>query len=114
LTALISSQIPEGKWENGELEWTGKYLTGKTIVNELPMVITYGKIGDVIFLDPSLPEELVCDGKISISVTDDKITSIQKSGYTTFSIEDIEMLSKRSMEIGNKYKKELNLWQYKH
>jgi exosome complex RNA-binding protein Rrp42 (RNase PH superfamily) len=77
------------------------------------MVITYGKIGDIIFLDPSLPEELVCDGKISISVTEDKITSIQKSGYTTFSLEQIEMLSKKSVEIGDKIRKELDLWQYK-
>ncbi|MFX1503688.1 MAG: RNA-binding protein, partial [Promethearchaeota archaeon] len=85
LTTLISAHIPEGIWneEKRETEWTGKYLTGKKIVNELPFVLTYGKIEDIIFLDPSLPEELVCDGKISISVTEDKITSIQKSGAAT-------------------------------
>ncbi|MCK4384590.1 MAG: hypothetical protein KAW66_14920, partial [Candidatus Lokiarchaeota archaeon] len=85
----------------------------ETIVNELPMVTTFGKIGDIIFLDPSLPEELSCDGKISISVTENKITSIQKSGYATFSIEEIEMLSKKTFEISKKVKKELNLEQYK-
>ena len=113
LTTLISSNIPEGKWVDGNVEWTGKYLTGETIVNELPMVVTYGKIGDIIFLDPSLPEELVCDGKISISTTEDKITSIQKSGSATFTTEEINMLAEKSLEIGNKVKKELNLWQYK-
>jgi exosome complex component RRP42 len=113
LTTLISSHIPEGKWVDGNLEWTGKYFTGDTIVNEIPMVITYGKIGDIIFLDPSLPEELVCDGRISISVTEDKITSIQKSGYATFSLDEIKMLGKKSMEIASKVRKELNLWQYK-
>jgi len=113
LTTLLSSHIPEGKWVDGKVEWTGKYLTGETIVNELPMVTTFGKIGDIIFLDPSLPEELSCDGKISISVTENKITSIQKSGYATFSIEEIEMLSKKSFEISKKVKKELNLEQYK-
>lgn len=113
LTALISSKIPEGKWENDEVVWTGKYFTGKTLVNELPIVSTYGKIGDIIFSDPSLPEELVCDGRISISVTEDKITSIQKSGSATFSIEEVEMLTKKSMEFGKKTRKDLNLWQYK-
>ena len=113
LTTLISSQIPEGKWENNEVVWTGKYLGGDKLVNELPIILTYGKIGDIIFLDPSLPEELVCDGSISISVTEDKITSIQKSGTATFSIEDVEMLSKKSMEFGKKFRKDLNLWQYK-
>ena len=113
LTTLISSHIPEGKWVDDQIEWTGKYLTGETLVNELPIVTTYGKIGDIIFLDPTLPEELVSDGKISISVTEDKIVSIQKSGLATFSIEEIDMLSKKSMEMGKKLRKELNLWQYK-
>jgi len=114
LTTLISSHIPEGIWneEKGEAEWTGKYLTGKDIVNELPFVLTYGKIEDIIFLDPSLPEELVCDGKISISVTEDKITSIQKSGAATFSIDEIKMVGNKSLEMGQKLRKELNLLQY--
>jgi len=66
LTTLISAHIPEGKIVSGNLEWTGKYFTGESIVNELPIIITYGKINDIVFLDPNLPEELVCDGKISI------------------------------------------------
>ena len=115
LTTLLSAQIPEGVWneEKGEAEWTGKYLTGKDIVNELPLAVTYGKIEDIIFLDPSLPEELVSDGKISISVTEDKITSIQKSGAATFSIDEIKMLGKKSLEIGKKLRKDLNLLQYR-
>ena len=114
LTTLISAHIPEGIWneEKVEAEWTGRYLTGKDIVNELPLVLTYGKINDIIFLDPSLPEELVSDGKISISVTEDKITSIQKSGAATFSIDEIKMLGNKSLEIGQKLRKELNVLQY--
>jgi len=113
LTTLISAHVPEGKMEDGKLVWTGKYLDGEYLVNELPLVLTYGKIDNVIFLDPSLPEELICDGKISISVTEDKITSIQKSGTATFSFDEINMLAKKSMEIGKKLRKDLNLWQYK-
>lgn len=114
LTSLISAHIPEGIWneEKHETEWTGKYFYGQDIVNELPFVLTYGKIEDIIFLDPSLPEELVCDGKISISVTENKITSIQKSGSATFSIDEIKMLGKKSLEFGKKLRKELNLLQY--
>jgi exosome complex component RRP42 len=112
LTTLISAHIPEGVMGDNGLEWTGKYLTGETIVNQLPLVLTYGKIDDIIFLDPSLPEELVCDGKISISTTEDKITSIQKSGAATFSIDEIKMLGSKSLEIGKKLRSELNLLQY--
>ena len=114
LTTLISSQIPEGIWneKTGEADWTGKYLTGKDIINELPLAITYGKIEDIIFLDPNLSEELVSDGKISVSVTENKITSIQKSGAATFSIDEIKMLGKKSLEIGKKLRKDLNFLQY--
>jgi len=114
LTTLISAHIPEGVWneDKHETDWTGKYITGETIVKELPFVITYGKIDDIIFLDPSLPEELVCDGKISISVTEKKITSIQKSGAATFSIDEIKNLGEKSLEIGKKLRKDLDLLQY--
>ena len=60
-----------------------------------------------------MPEELVCDGKISISVTENNITSIQKSGTTTFTFDDIKMLGKKSIEIGRDLRKKLDLWQYK-
>ncbi len=113
LTTLISAHLPEGKIGDNGLEWTGKYFTGDELVKELPLVMTYGKIDDIIFLDPNLPEELLCDGKISISVTEKKITSIQKSGAATFSIDEIKMLGKKSLEIGQNLRKELNLLQYR-
>ena len=113
LTTLISSHIPEGKWVDDHVEWTGNYLTGETIVNELPIVLTFAKIDDIIFLDPNLAEELISDGKVSISVTKDKITSIQKSGSATFSIDEIQVLSKKALELGKKLRDDLNLWQYK-
>ena len=113
LTTLISAHIPEGKYTENGIEWTGNYLTGENIVNELPLILTYGKIEDIIFIDPSLPEELVSDGKLSISVTEDKITSIQKSGVATFSLDEIRMLGQKSIEIGKELRNKLNLWQYK-
>jgi len=113
LATLISAHLPEGTWTENGPEWTGKYLTGEMIVNELPLSITYGKIDDIIFLDPSLPEELVCDGSITISCTEQKITSIQKSGIATFSFDDVKMLSKKSMEISKDLRKKFDLWQYK-
>ncbi len=113
LATLISAHVPEGKYTENGIEWTGNYLMGEDIVNELPLVLTYGKIEDMVFLDPCLPEELVCDGRLSISVTEDKITSIQKSGSATFSMDEIQMLGKKSIEIGKELRNKLDLWQYK-
>jgi exosome complex component RRP42 len=116
LTTLVSAQIPEGKWneDENEPEWTGKYITGETLVNELPLCITFGKIDDVVFIDPNLPEELVCDGKVAISVTEEKITSIQKSGIATFSFDEVKELGKKALETGKDLRKKLDFWQYKH
>lgn len=112
LSTLVSSNLPEGRWNGEQVEWTGKYLNGKDLIKELPLVITFGKIEDMIFVDPNLAEELVCDGRISISVTEDKITSLQKSGTATFSFDEITELGKKSIELGKKLRKDLDFWQY--
>ncbi len=115
LTALLSARVPEGIWNETEnqVEWTGKYLTGNKIIKELPLVITYGKIDDIIFLDPSTPEELVSDGRISISVTENRtITSIQKSGTATFTMEELKMLGEKTFDIADQLRKKLDLRKY--
>jgi exosome complex component RRP42 len=112
LAALISSHIPAGKWTENGPEWTGEYLTGKDIIEELPIPVTFGKIGDTFFLDPNLPEQLVSEGRITISVANDNITSIQKSGVATLSTEQVKMLSKKALEIAKDLREDLNLWQY--
>ncbi len=99
LTSLISAYIPEAEWTDNGAVWTGKYLTGQDLVKELPLVITFGKIDDNLFVDPSLSEELVSDGSISISVTENKITSIQKSGVAMFNVEELKLLSRKAIEI---------------
>jgi exosome complex component RRP42 len=113
LATLISSQIPEGKMTDNGVEWTGNYIMGDMIVNELPLVLTFAKIEDMIFVDPNLAEELVSDGRMSISVTENKITAIQKSGTATFSNDEIQLITQKALEIGNSLRNKLNLWQYK-
>jgi exosome complex component RRP42 len=112
LTSLISSRVPKGEWVNGEPKWNGEYFTGSDIIKEIPLPVTFGKIEDMTFLDPNLAEELVCDGRITISVTKDDITSIQKSGSATFTFEEIKILGKKAFEIASNLRSKLDLWQY--
>jgi exosome complex component RRP42 len=114
LTSLISGHVPKGEWTEDGPKWSGEYLTGEELVNELPLAITFGKIDDMVFIDPSLPEELVCDGRVTFSVTKNHITSIQKSGAkATFTIEEIKTLGKKAFEVADELREKLNLWQYK-
>ncbi|TXT58135.1 MAG: Exosome complex component Rrp42 [Promethearchaeota archaeon] len=112
LAALISGHVPKGEWTEDGPVWSGEYLTGKELVNELPLAITFGKIDDMVFIDPNLPEELVSDGRVTFSVTKNDITSIQKSGSATFTIDEIKMLGKKAFEAADKLRDDLNLWQY--
>lgn len=112
LASLISSNIPKGKWTEDGPEWTGEYFSGDEIINELPIPVTFGKIEDNLFLDPCLPEQLVSDGRITFSVTEDNITSIQKSGTTTFTTDQVKMLSEKAFEIAGELRDKLDLWQY--
>ncbi len=111
MAALLSAKIPGAKWEDGEAKWDGTF---KHIpINEIPISVTFGKIAGVIFVDPSLAEDLVLDGSIAFA-TDERgqITSIQKSGTALWTVEDILMLSKKAIELGDKIRKQINLRQY--
>ncbi len=111
IAALISAKIPGAKWENDEAVWDG---TIKPLnIHEIPLSITFGRVGDVIFVDPYLPEELIMDGSIAFAVDEKKqITSIQKYGNATWTVEEIMEISEKAIEIADELRKSLNLRQY--
>ncbi len=113
IAALLSAKIPGAKWdsEKEEAVWDGtiKPLT----IHEIPLSITFGRVGDVIFVDPYLPEELIMDGSIAFAVDEKKqITSIQKYGSATWTVEEIMEISQKAIEISDDLRAKLNLRQY--
>lgn len=118
LAALVSSKIPKAKIideEKAKVEWDGTYFDPKVLIRNLPISVTFGKIGDVIFLDPNLTEELVMDGRITFAYDDDgNIVSLQKGMDVTFSIDEIKTLGRKGKDIADKLRKDLDLWQYKN
>ena len=123
IAALLSAKIPGAKWEDVnadnpdekeeqyEAVWDGtiKPLT----IHEIPLSITFGRVGDVIFVDPILSEELIMDGSIAFAVDEKKqITSIQKYGNATWTVDEIMKISQKAIEIADNLRKNLNLRQY--
>ena len=112
IAALLNVNLPRAKLNAaGEPEWDGTYKP--LTIHEIPLSISFGKIGDVIFVDPILTEEMVLDGSISFAVDEKKqITSIQKYGEATWTVDEIMDTSKKAVEIADELRKKLNLRQY--
>ncbi|MCP4762294.1 MAG: exosome complex protein Rrp42 [archaeon] len=113
IAALLSAKIPTAKYnkETGKPEWDGKYM--KIPIKQIPISISFGKIGNYVILDPSLPEELVLDGKISYAINEKgEICSIQKAYKAIWSQEEIIKYSKIAVEKANELREKLNLRQY--
>jgi exosome complex component RRP42 len=111
IVALLSTKLPTAKVVDGAPVWDGNYnpLTVKTI----PLSISFGKIDNIIFIDPNMSEELVLDGSISFAV-DEKgnINSVQKFGEALWSIEEIINCSKKAIETAKMLREKLNFRQY--
>ena len=112
ITALLSAKLPCGKLnEDGEPVWDGTYMNMP--INEIPLSITFGKIGDTIFVDPIFAEEMVMEGSIAFAIDEKKqITSIQKYRSATWSIKEILETGKKAVEIADGLRAKLNLRQY--
>ncbi len=78
INALLSARIPKAD-ENVRVV-PGEYQ-GKLPVMHKPVTVTVCKVGNNLFVDPTIEEECIIESKISVSVReDDKICAIQKQG----------------------------------
>lgn len=103
IIALKNARFP--KYNKKKDEVTHDEFTKKKLpVENIPVMCTFGKAGGAIFLDPSGREEKVMDARLSVTTLEDgSICSMQKGGNGTFTIKEINELSKKA----KKYTKEL-------
>lgn len=82
-----------------------KRLTDKRLpILRVPVSITVHKIGEFIFVDPSVDEEKVIDARLTVAMTPDgRICAMQKGGASPLSIEDvgrmIDLAAAKAQEI---------------
>jgi len=96
MSALMSARLP--KVEEGKII-RGEYA-GKLPLKEKVVTCTFGKIGERIFLDPSLDEEKGMDCRLTLATTSSHLCAAQKGGWGSFSEKDILDLLDISMEKG--------------
>jgi len=102
MQAILDTKLP--KYEDGKIireEFQGKLPSKRTVVST-----TFGKIGDKLFVDPSMNEELALESRITISTTNDNyICAIQKGLKGSFSIKEVELLIDKAFEKGDELRK---------
>ncbi|UCE11384.1 MAG: exosome complex protein Rrp42 [Candidatus Thorarchaeota archaeon] len=77
--ALLTTEFPEHKWENGEAVPTGNKIS--VPLKNLAVEATVAKIEDHLIIDPVLKEEMVQDCRITMAVDEgENFTAIQKGG----------------------------------
>lgn len=99
LAALMNTTIPNatklGEGKDAPLE-----------VEHQPISVTAAKIGDAIFIDPSLEEERIADARLTV-VTDEKghIRAMQKGLTGSFTVDEVNQVVALSQKIGKEIRK---------
>ncbi len=96
MSALLACRMPkieEGKIVRGE--YAGKLPLGEKVVT-----CTFGKLGDRIFLDPSLDEEKGMDCRMTLATTSTHVCAGQKGGWGSFSEKSLLEIADMSIQKG--------------
>jgi exosome complex component RRP42 len=107
ILALLVARMPVYDEEAGRVksgEFTDKPLPLK--LENMPLTMTFFKIGDKIFIDPTREEEDTTDGRVTVEVSkagkEEMINAMQKGGECTFSVEEIEIMMEEAKKIFKK------------
>ncbi len=70
--------------------------------------MTACKIGDILFIDPSLDEERIADARLTVT-TDEKghIRAMQKGLKGSFTVDEVDRVIALSQKIGEEVRKQV-------
>jgi exosome complex component RRP42 len=75
-------------------------------VQHLPVETTFARLGEAIVVDPSLDEELACQGRLTIATDEaSNVVAMQKGLVGAFSPDDIKSLAERAFRHGDRMRK---------
>lgn len=92
LAALKNAKMPKYDEKEEKVlygEWTENSLP---VANELPISMTFHKIGNNFIIDPTREEEDVSIARLTVGSTEGKISSMQKGNTESLSIEDLSTI----------------------
>ncbi|MCW8966146.1 MAG: exosome complex protein Rrp42 [Candidatus Pacearchaeota archaeon] len=92
LAALRLAKMPKYDKENDKVlygEWTEESLPVK---DELPISMTFHKIGGSFLVDPTREEEDISDSRLTVGSAGGMISSMQKGNSQTLEMEDLNII----------------------
>ncbi len=103
LEALLNARFPKLIKEGDDYKVDYETKTEPLKLTKKPLCVTFGKVGNHIFADPSLIEENVMDARLTVGTMEDGLCSMQKGGPNGgFTPEEVEEIVKKAQELGQK------------
>ncbi|MCC6047469.1 MAG: exosome complex protein Rrp42 [Desulfurococcaceae archaeon] len=105
LAALMDTKLPKVEVDElGNVKVDRNSRSGPLQLRHKVVTVSIAKAENVLFVDPDIEEERVCETKLVITVSDDgRIAGMQKSGLGALSVEEVV----RATEIALKVSKDL-------
>jgi len=99
VAALASTTLPKVVIEQDQVKLIREEREKlKVNLEALPLTLTFVKIGNAVLVDPTLEEENICDSKITIGVSNDRIVSIQKT-EGALTLENLRLVLGKAVEL---------------
>jgi len=99
LTALTHATLPSKRFGIGDAD-------GPLAVQHHPIETTFVRLGDTLVVDPSIDEELACQGRLTIATDEaSNVVAMQKGLIGAFSPDDVKSLAERAFRHGDRMRK---------
>lgn len=83
----------------------GEKSKKKLTIKRLPISCTFAKIAGKIFIDPSLKEEEVMSGRLTVTCSEDMVHAMQKGLQDSFSASEVDKCVADAMKVSKELRK---------
>ncbi len=109
IAALLDTRFPKYDPEKDKIDYK-EHTDQRLPIRNLPIAVTFAKVGEKIILDPKKEEEIASDAMITVTSTEDKmIRAIQKYGRGTFTLEELDYIFDVALERAEQIRKILRV-----
>ena len=106
VAALRVTKFPVYDEKEGKVKYDEKSKESLPLTENVPLSLTFYKIGDEVLLDPNRDEEDAAEARLTLALSSSKkdkiINAMQKGGMVAFTEEDLDKIIKESEKVYDK------------